>query len=274
MIWQYDYCAAQYIRGAGNRAKWTKLEWDRKRLEPQFLMSNLSFKRRPKARHEFKVSVRRISNATNERTIVAAIVIPAPCGDKASIVDPGTIACRLSVVLMLNSVAFDFMARFRVPSTQVDYHVREELALLQRVRHFVQWPILQSSSSLSLAGESFAGVWDALLNEIPGVTSVQLPWRRLWALTPHERLRLRCILDAVVAHLYGLDEDNFRWILRDCDHPLELSINKAFTRALDPKGFWRVDKTVEPELRHTVLAQVAFHDLKEKGQGNSRSARS
>lgn len=39
--------------------------------------------------------------------------------------------------------------------------------------------------------------------------------------------------------------------------------NKAFGRTLDPKGFWRVDKEKDPELRHTVLTLVAYHDLKE-----------
>jgi hypothetical protein len=34
----------------------------------------------------------------------------------------------------------------------------------------------------------------------------------------------------------------------------------------DPKGFWRVDKAKDPELRHTVLTLVAFHDLEEKIQ--------
>ena len=34
---------------------------------------------------------------------------------------------------------------------------------------------------------------------------------------------------------------------------------------LDPKGFWRVDKEKNPELRHTVLAQVAFADLTTQG---------
>jgi len=53
------------------------------------------------------------------------------------------------------------------------------------------------------------------------------------------------------------------WILRDCDHPKENYSNKSITQALDPKGFWRVDKEKDPELRHTVLTLVAFHDLKE-----------
>lgn len=37
--------------------------------------------------------------------------------------------------------------------------------------------------------------------------------------------------------------------------------DKAFCRTLDPKGFWRVDKTQDPELRHTVLSLAAFDDL-------------
>ena len=41
--------------------------------------------------------------------------------------------------------------------------------------------------------------------------------------------------------------------------------SKESKRTLDPKGFWRVDKDKEPELRHTVLAQVAFQDLKRMG---------
>ncbi len=31
-----------------------------------------------------------------------------------------------------------------------------------------------------------------------------------------------------------------------------------------PKGFWRVDKGKDPELRHTVLTLVAFHNLQQK----------
>jgi hypothetical protein len=69
------------------------------------------------------------------------------------------------------------------------------------------------------------------------------------------------MLDAIVATLYGLDRDDFAWILRDCDHPTARLAEKGFCRTLDPKGFWRVDKAQPPELRHTVLSLVAFDDL-------------
>jgi hypothetical protein len=61
--------------------------------------------------------------------------------------------------------------------------------------------------------------------------------------------------------LYGLERDDFSWLLRDCDHPVACVTDKAFCRQLNPKGFWRVDKDQDPELRHTVLSLAAFDDL-------------
>lgn len=89
-------------------------------------------------------------------------------------------------------------------------------------------------------------------------------WRSLWALTPHERLRLRCVTDAIVASAFNLSSSEFAHCLHECDLPRnEYSGESA--KSLNPKGFWRIDKDKDPELRHTVLSLVAFHDLQQKG---------
>jgi hypothetical protein len=77
------------------------------------------------------------------------------------------------------------------------------------------------------------------------------------------------MLDAIVAVLYGLDRADFAWILKDCDHPATHLSDKAFTRQLDPKGFWRIDKASDPELRHTVLSLAAFDDLQASIAGSA-----
>jgi hypothetical protein len=52
-------------------------------------------------------------------------------------------------------------------------------------------------------------------------------------------------------------------MIRECDRQqLGWRSDSAFW--LDPKGFWRVDKDKDPELRHTVLTLIAFHDLEAK----------
>ena len=104
-------------------------------------------------------------------------------------------------------------------------------------------------------------------------SDVEGGWSRTWAITAHERLRLRCIIDAVVAAMFGLSREDLRWILRDCDHPRARLTDPEVTASLDPKGFWRVGKECEPELRHSVLALVAFDCLNELiAEGGSISA--
>jgi hypothetical protein len=78
-------------------------------------------------------------------------------------------------------------------------------------------------------------------------------------LTPHERLRRRCILDAIAFAMFGLSEDDVREVLRDCDLPAADIMSR--TRLLNPKGFWRVDRTKPPECRQTVLSFVAYLGL-------------
>jgi hypothetical protein len=54
-----------------------------------------------------------------------------------------------------------------------------------------------------------------------------------------------------------------QWILKESDYAAEPLQDKNFCRTLDPKGFWRVDRDKDPELRHTVLSLVAFKALKQ-----------
>jgi hypothetical protein len=62
-----------------------------------------------------------------------------------------------------------------------------------------------------------------------------------------------------------LTYEDFQWVLFETDHPAKFLASKKNTKRLDQKRFWRIDKELDPELRHTVLSQIAFHDLLQKG---------
>lgn len=99
---------------------------------------------------------------------------------------------------------------------------------------------------------SFAPVWlDASQN---------IPWKQCWAVTQNERLRLRAIVEVAVAMRFGINETEFREILRDCDRSIEALASSAITRTLDTKGFWRFERELPPELRLAVVSQVAFRE--------------
>lgn len=179
---------------------------------------------------------------------------------QAAICSPVAHQLRAPFLGVINSYIFDWEIRSRQGGAQVDYHILSESVLCKPPKDLVQL-IARIVNSLNACALDFAGDWEDFSTRTPQ----RFSWRRLWAITDHERLRLRAILDAVVAQLYGLDRTDLAWILRDCDHPVTSVCNKPFSRTLDPKGFWRVDKDRPPELRHTVLSQVAFHELKRVG---------
>lgn len=259
MIGQFDFSQKGWVSGKGRSAEWRESGFEDKVIEPQYLMAIANASERiALLPPDGKVVFMDICSATNVRTMYSTFVGGVPCGHSAPVLVSATHGGRgnLSLLAVYNSFAFDAMLRGRVGGLHLTWHYLEEV-VLPRMENFTVRKLGESSLRLASGSPLFAPYWAKLF----GKTGNGLQWRSLWALTTHERLRLRCILDAVVAHLYGLDEDDFRWILRDCDHPAERVTNKAFARTLDPKGFWRVDKTQDPELRHTVLAQVAFADL-------------
>ena len=82
-------------------------------------------------------------------------------------------------------------------------------------------------------------------------------WKHWWAVTEADRLRLRVEIDALCADIYGLEPDDFDWIVRDDPK--------------DPKGFYRVDRQLPFRERLTGLAAAAFRALKE-GKWSAESA--
>jgi hypothetical protein len=160
---------------------------------------------------------------------------------------------------MLNSLSFDSITRLRLGGLHLDYHVFEQNPLPSRMAAAPD--VALGEARLSQPWAAGSACWAALSS---CRRKPARAWREYWAITTHERLRLLCGLDAIVAGLYGLQYEDVKWCLKACDYPLDTINEKAFRRTLDAKGFWRMDRDKPPEHRQTVLTLVAFRDLQEK----------
>jgi hypothetical protein len=251
MIGQFDFSKKGWVSGKGRGAVWRDIPWEKKVIEPQFVVERSRFAAHtPYSAAVPRVAFIDVTSATNERTMVCAALGPMPCGNSA----PVLVAAGASPVVLaavLNSFAYDYVARARCGGLHLNYFVIEESPL---VRVELATPLLPEAMRLAWAPELATMVFAAGKSLASG-------GRRTPAMTPSERLRTRCIIDAVVAARFGLSGDDLRWIMRGSDQPMAILAKKDFRRALDPKGFWRIDKEQDPELRHPVLALVAFDDL-------------
>ena len=250
MIGQFDFSQKGWVSGKGRGASWREIPWESKQIEPQFLMRATDYESELKAFSPLspKVSHMRIGSATNERTAVGSFLCGAPTGDTAATFYLQSVRRCLALTALFNSITFDFITRLRVTGLHLDYHVLEQNPL-PRLSEAAASAIVLIAQRLCLTAAWFA----------PRSLELQGGENDRSALTESERLRLGAALDALVAVSFGLGFDELTRIMEDCDRPVPTA-----RAGLDPKGFWRIDKDKDPELRHTVLTLVAFRDLEAK----------
>lgn len=263
MIWQFDPAFAGF--GIESASKWSDLSWDGKFLQPRYLMSTSTERVGPVSG---RILMRDVSSPTNQRTLIAAFAPSWPSGHKTPVVGlpRATLEDNLLLLAQLNSLSLDYFLRLRFAISggggSLVLAMLSELALWQKLALSIEARRWIALAALRLTG--MERVIPRANQKLLSAENISQPA----ALTPHERLRLRCMLDAVNAAASGITGDELRWILRDCDHPAARSTDRGFTRELFGKGFWRIDKELDPELRHTVLTMVAYSDLEAKVRQN------
>jgi hypothetical protein len=251
MIGQFDFSEKGWVSGKGRSAVWRDIPFEDKKVEPQYLINKSAYNSW-NAFHGYKVGFMDVTSATNTRSMISCMLVDEPCGNKVPVLNVlnSDFHHSLALTSILNSFSFDFAIRNRLGGTTLNFFILEEAPINNvHINKSAFSHLSTSCAKLIFINIQLANEWLILKKLYPEISNYN--WKSLWAITPHERLRLRCILDAIVAELYGLSYSDFAYILRD--------------DPTDPKGFWRVDKDKPKELRHTTLALLAFKHLKEVG---------
>ena len=262
MIGQFDFSQKGWVRGKGRGAVWREIPWDRKHVEPQFLMRSRDYEMGVQSPLAPKISHMQVGSSTNTRTIFASFIYNMPAGHKAPVFYLSNVSKALVLTIIMNSLVFDYIMRTRLVGISIDYHVLEQNALPFDINSNVYRAFIEIGAKLNLTSKHFA---PQSLKANPS-DPISSHVTRSSGLTNAERTRLRAMLDALVVTIYGLTRGDLLRIVENCDLPIEFIQTGRNSVNLDLKGFWRVDKDKDPELRHTVLTLVAFHDLEQKIQ--------
>lgn len=266
MVGQFDFQRKGWVSGKGRRAVWREIPWSDKTFAPQFLMSAKDFASARDEPFRWKVAFMDVAASNVERTMIATLLYGVPCGNSAPTltVNGGDLAASSALMAVLNSFAYDFIARRRCTGLHLNWFLVSETAIPALEANAIWQMISVRASALALPHVRFAPGHLYFRSKFPGYFG-GLSWKAWWAVSRTERLRQRCILDALVAHLYGLSFDEFKIVLSDTDHPAESLADREFASRVDSKAFWLVDHQESPELRHSVLALVAFRELERVG---------
>jgi hypothetical protein len=258
MLQQYDFSAARW--GSEERRWSPNLQWSRRKVEPRFYMG--LEEARYRTIPDYKVAVRRITNATNSRTVVAALVPPLPCTDKAAVLRMDDPVSQLLAVASLNSFGVDASARLRCSGTQLDRHHLAALPLPAPARFRVE-EVAYLALRLSGPHPWFAPLWLDLRSRLPQLTSAG--WGEHFLHEATARRLARAAIESLVAEAMGLSSDDLLGILAECDLQTDQLKERATLNRLDPRGFWRVDRVLPPAQRLPALALAAHETLTQKG---------
>lgn len=156
----------------------------------------------------YRVGHRAIASSTNERTMIATVLPPNVFFGHSINATRNSIEAQdiLLITALLNSFTLDFSLRQRVSANLTMFYLYQ----LPVPRLTEQSPlykmIVERSAKLICTTSEYQTLWDAVLPAIPWSPDVV-------AISQAERATLRAELDGIIAHLYGLTEEEFRHIL-------------------------------------------------------------
>ena len=258
MIYHFTPSFQQFESGSGRVNNWTLTPNDRLSFTPKFLISEKDVNAIAPNAQRPRFAFRDITSNTNERTLVGVVVPGFPCGNTLPVLSLPTedTTKLLFVSAAMSSLVCDYVARMRMIGSHMNSFILQDIPVPLVGSNEERYPeVVLRSARLTFIHRRFAPEWTKLRGFCPKLT--QHEWKHWWAVTEADRLRLRVEIDALCADLYGLEPDDFDWIVRD--------------DRTDSKGFYRVDKELPFRERLTGLAAAAFRALKD-GKWSTESA--
>lgn len=186
-------------------------------------------------RHSYYIAFRDVTNATNERTCVATII---PSGKAAGNNTPLVFTSRsiipsASFAALISSLLFDFVARQKVGGSHMNLFIMKQMPVLtpDQIPIGMQWQIVKRVAELSYFNHDLDGWAEELWAEMNDEQRAELPQlgdKQPWIFNPDRRAVLQAELDAIFAHLYGLNTEDLRYILDPEDICGAGCINETF----------------------------------------------
>jgi hypothetical protein len=173
----------------------------------------------------YRIAHRSIASSTNTRTMIASI-LPKHCFFGHSLnATKGAMggADMLVLVSFLNSFCLDFALRQSVSSNLTMFFIYQ--LPMPRLTKSDKWyqAILARAAKLTCTTEAYADLWEAVM---------PMKWsEKEVAMQEHERNTLRAELDGIIAHIYGLTEAEFIYILKSfpvVPHPQIIKTQNAY----------------------------------------------
>ena len=209
---------------------WTPVEDVMSKLEKLDNEGNVIWK----WNHPWLLGYRKISNATNERTFVSSIIpLPNGAGDSIIYVMIDNVLHSALVQGIFSSLTFDYISKQKMGGSNMSNFITKQLPVLslEQIPDEMIMPIVSRVARLCYFNHDLDGWAEELWNELSPKQQTEIPElgrKECFIYDPEKRAVLQAELDAIFAHLYGLDTEDLRYILDPEDICGKGCINETF----------------------------------------------
>lgn len=186
-------------------------------------------------KHKWLFAFRDIARGVDMRTFIIA-----PIPDAKGVGNTATLlyaerGCMPGASLygMMSSLIFDYCSRQKIGGTHASINYVKQFPVLtpDQIPSATQWQILKRVAELCYFNHDMDGwaseLWEEM-NEEQRAELPQLGAQQPWIYNPERRAILQAELDAIFAHLYGLNTEDLRYILDPEDVCGKGCINETF----------------------------------------------
>lgn len=209
---------------------WTPVEDVMSKLEKLDNEGNVIWK----WNHPWLLGYRKISNATNERTFVSSIIpLPNGAGDSIIYVMIDNVLHSALVQGIFSSLTFDYISKQKMGGSNMSNFITKQLPVLslEQIPDEMIMPIVSRVARLCYFNHDLDGWAEELWNELSPKQQTEIPElgrKECFIYDPEKRAVLQAELDAIFAHLYGLDTEDLVYILDPEDICGKGCINETF----------------------------------------------
>lgn len=174
-------------------------------ITPRYWVRESEVRRTAGTDREWFIGFRDIARSTDERTAIFSLLPLAGVGHTLPLVLSSTSSREQAAAIgCVNSLVFDFVARQKVGGTHLTFFVVKQLPVLPPETYTPELLDLIVPHVLEL---TYTAHDLASFARDCGYDGPPFPWNE------ERRAHLRADLDGIYAHLYGLDWDDFAYIL-------------------------------------------------------------
>ena len=191
---------------------------------------------RPQDECKFAISFRCLARNTDSRTFITSI-LPSNIGIGHS---AGLAYSRLSLYRLIcllaifNSLCFDFVVRQKLSGTNISHFILKQLPVPHpdQIEDATQWQLVKRVAELTYFNHDMDDFAQELSEQLSEEQNEALGERLVkqepWVFNDKRRAQVQAEIDAIVAKLYGLNDEDVRYILDPEDVVGKGCINETF----------------------------------------------